>query len=205
MRQELSRCIPTNGRPPDCETRPPRPRRRCLADRRGRAGRRAPVALDARRTNARTGHAPVQRAQPAVYVPCNAVLPRLAHRRPSFVGHKFYYQNHSSMDCGAVKEHAPRPGQRVGRPPRASSPAPTAGRHGPDPGWRGVGARPLRTYRQPATHQSACGIPLRRAARTTMSTSIAVRRSSTLMEPARHSTMLYSAQGGLRDPSPVSS
>jgi len=69
-------------------------------------GRRAPAALDARRTGARTGRAPVHRAQPADHFSCNAVLPRLTHQRPSLVGRASYYQDHYRMECGNVKKHA---------------------------------------------------------------------------------------------------
>jgi len=48
-------------------------------------GCRAPTALDARGTGARTDRAPVQRAQPADHFSCNAVRPRLAPRRPCLV------------------------------------------------------------------------------------------------------------------------
>jgi len=53
-----------------------RGRARCLARRRGRVGCRAPAAIDARRTGARTGRAPVHSAQPADHFSCIAVRPR---------------------------------------------------------------------------------------------------------------------------------
>ncbi len=85
------------------------------------------AALDARCTGARSARAPVHRASSAVHVPCNAVRPRLAPRRPSSGGGASSYQGHYRMHGGGVKEHA-------GRAPRASSPAPAARRHGQGPG-----------------------------------------------------------------------
>jgi len=113
----------------------------CLARRRGRVGCRAPAVIDARRTGARTGRAPVHSAQPADHFSCIAVRPRLAPRRPSFAGsvqspgttlrasgpsqsfaqtlpsfggRAFYYQNHYRMEQGGVKEHTRRTGHRAG-------------------------------------------------------------------------------------------
>ncbi len=118
-----------------------RGRPRCLARRRGRVGCRAPAVIDARRTGARTGRAPVHSAQPADHFSCIAVRPRLAPRRPSFAGsvqspgttlrasgpsqsfaqtlpsfggRAFYYQNHYRMEQGGVKEHTRRTGHRAG-------------------------------------------------------------------------------------------